>query len=329
MKKISLEELLKNKRSVPYREQYDYVAGLISAGKILPMKSAESNGKNPALPLSYWLVTQRKDYSRFRDELSFDLDPRIVPDFYLHHLPVYEKDRPFVLQLSDYLRNHSEELRTEVSENERSFAIWHREKFLQKGPGFRILKNCGVDPCILSFYTTSEPLAYYSADRSSGQNILMIENKDTFFSMRRALLNGKTEILGTTTGTLIYGAGKGIWKSLDDFDLCVEPYMKDPQNHYLYFGDLDYEGIGIYDKVREIFRSAAREIIPFAAAYRKMIEKAAVTGFDELPETREKQNRDISCEFFTYFDPETAARIKELLENGRYIPQEILNISDF
>lgn len=329
MKKITLEELLQSKSSASYREQYAYVTGLMDEGKILPMKSAKSNGKSPALPLRFWLVTPERDDSRYRDELSFDLDPRISPDYYLRHMAVYEKDRPFVLKLSDYLRNHSEDLRTEVSENERSFAIWQEEKFLQKGSGFRILKNCGIDPSVLSFYPTSEPLTYYSADRIPGQNILMIENKDTFFSMRKALLDGKKEILGRPIGTLIYGAGKGIWKSLDDFELCVEPYMRDPKNHYLYFGDLDYEGIGIYDKVREIFGNAGRKIVPFREAYQKMVNKAEAIGFDRLPKTREQQNRRIGNEFFFYFDEKTGEQMREILERGLYIPQEILNILDF
>ena len=56
--------------------------------------------------------------------------------------------------------------------------------------------------------------------------------------MRNYLLNGHTEI---------FGAGKGIIRSFQDFDLCAEPYMKHPKNTIYYFGDLDYEGIGIYE----------------------------------------------------------------------------------
>ena len=64
--------------------------------------------------------------------------------------------------------------------------------------------------------------------------------------MRNYLLNGHTEI---------FGAGKGIIRSFQDFDLCAEPYMKHPKNTIYYFGDLDYEGIGIYENLAEKFRS--------------------------------------------------------------------------
>ena len=36
---------------------------------------------------------------------------------------------------------------------------------------------------------------------------------------------------------------KSIHKSFPDFTFCMEPYLNDPENEILYFGDLDYEGI--------------------------------------------------------------------------------------
>lgn len=74
--------------------------------------------------------------------------------------------------------------------------------------------------------------------------MLILENKDTFFSMCRHLLEGNEEILGIKIDTLIYGAGKGIFRSFEDFDLCVEPYMQAEGNQIFYFGDLDYETTG-------------------------------------------------------------------------------------
>ena len=85
----------------------------------------------------------------------------------------------------------------------------------------------------------------YTHTREVPQNLLLLENKDTFYSMRRHLLEGKDTILGMKIGTLIYGAGKGILKSFQDFSICAEPYMQNRQNQIYYFGDLDYEGIGI------------------------------------------------------------------------------------
>lgn len=83
------------------------------------------------------------------------------------------------------------------------------------------------------------------------------------------------------------------------FDLCAEPYMKHPKNTIYYFGDLDYEGIGIYENLAEKFRSRWK-IIPFVPAYQAMLGK--VEQIIELPETKEHQNRNISTQFFSCFD---------------------------
>ena len=68
-------------------------------------------------------------------------------------------------------------------------------------------------------------------------------------------------------------------------------------------------------------------IVPFEAGYTKMLSKAK--GVDSIPETKEGQNRNIKDIFFSYFSMEQVKRMKEILEKGYYIPQEILNISDF
>lgn len=210
--------------------------------------------------------------------------------------------------------------------NERSFEIWNREKFLDREQGKKILKRCGIDIESLNIYRTTEPLSYYTHTRTVPQNLLILENKDTFFSMRNYLLSGHTEIFNIETGTLIYGAGKGILRSFQDFDLCAEPYMKHPGNTILYFGDLDYEGIGIYENLAEKFKDRWK-IIPFIPAYKAMLRKAESVKI--LPETKENQNRNINSEFFSYFDEQTVCEMKKILEEDRYIPQEILNTMDF
>ena len=171
-------------------------------------------------------------------DIKYTFSTMISVDYYLAHPDMYEKDRNWVLMLNQYLKKHTDALLTPESLNERSFEIWHREKFL---------------------------------DREQGKNILILENKDPFFSMRNYLLNGHNEIFGAEIGTLIYGAGKGIIRSFQDFDLCAEPYMKHPENTIYYFGDLDYEGIGIYENLAEKFRSRWK-IIPFVPAYQAMLE---------------------------------------------------------
>lgn len=325
MKRITLDEIQEQHQFETYDELYQYIIAEISNGVLKPIKASKSNGKKPALSMRYWVEEPVKDYSKLEEELLYELSPLISNHYYLKNLSLYEQDRNWVLMLNRYLINKRELLNQPESINERSFEIWGQEKFLKKGSGMRILKNCGISSELLNYYDTIEPMASYTHTRNIPQNLLLLENKDTFYSMRRHLLEGNSMILGMEIGTLIYGAGKGILKSFQDFSLCAEPYMQSKNNKIYYFGDLDYEGIGIYEKLAELFQKKYN-ILPFIPGYLRMIEKSKGVS---LPETKELQNRNISEKFFSFFSPETVIQMKSILETEQYIPQEILNIRDF
>ena len=64
-------------------------------------------------------------------------------------------------------------------------------------------------------------------------------------------------------------------------------------------------------------------------AYEKMLDKAWQLGFSRLPDMKEKQNANIGTSFLSAFDAERRHQIRELLDMGKYIPQEILNEHDW
>ena len=67
-------------------------------------------------------------------------------------------------------------------------------------------------------------------------------------------------------------------------------------------------------------------VLPFTSAYQKMILKSENII---LPKSKEQQNKNCGDIFLKYFDEDTTYKIKQILESGRYIPQEILQIADF
>lgn len=69
------------------------------------------------------------------------------------------------------------------------------------------------------------------------------------------------------------------------------------------------------------------KIEPFCDAYEAMLGKACEVK--HLPETKEQQNRNIGTLFFSYFTEEQVKEMRQILESETYIPQEILNITDF
>ena len=158
------------------------------------------------------------------------------------------------------------------------------------------------------------------------QKLLIIENKDTFFSMRKHLLAGNNQLLGENISTVIYGAGKRVVSYFQEFNASAEPYMLADGNELLYFGDLDYEGIGIYETLAESFAEQG-EIKPFIPAYLAML--AMADNYKQLPPTKKDQNRNLQGAFFRYFPVNAQSQMQSILQQDLYIPQEILTISDF
>lgn len=322
-----------------YEILYDYICERINLGELYPVKRSGLNGKRPPLYKAYWEVEEEKDSSEFEEELNFRLSPKINNGYYKKHTDQYKKDRDAIIKLNDFLINNNDRLKKAESVNERSFEIWNYEKFIKgerdnkdknenRGRGKKILSNVGIKLSELNIYETPEPFVSYTYDRTVPQNVLIIENKDTFYTIRKYMQEtGKNEILGKKFGTVIYGAGKKVKSSFKDFQYTAEKYLADKQNNFYYFGDLDYEGIGIYEGLYKVFRE--KNIIePFKDAYIKMYEKAEMIGLCNLPITKENQNRNIDYIFSDYFDSEVWNKFEKILRMEKYIPQEIINVWD-
>lgn len=336
-KYISLEEIARKENIEQYSCLAEYIYSRIESGCLEPVKAHGTNGKKPALYKDYRILEEKPDYSHYLEEIRYRLSPKIDVSYYLEHPAQYAIEREEVLLLSRYLDRKSDGPACPVSMNERSFEIWGREKFLSSQDrrghgevtGRRVLRHTGITLEQLNLYETTEPLAYYCRSRQVPQNILILENKDTFYSMRRYLLEGGKTIFQMEVGTLIYGAGKGILKSFRDRSLCVEPYVQDGQNQLFYFGDLDFEGIRIFENLLEKYQGEA-SICPFVPAYERMLQKGlSEFGLDRLPRTKKGQNRGLSGSFMDFFSEKIKAQMYYVLERDRYIPQEIINIQDY
>ena len=332
--KISYTELVKGGSFKSYTEECEHIKRLMEKGKISPIKSSGTNGKKPAMYKYFWIYEPEADYSGFIYELQYKLNQLINPEYYLNHPEVYGYERKFVLDLSRYLTENKDDLKIQLSENERSYAIWHLEKFLSgqvqnikehRVSAASILKHCGIDMKVLNVYHTYEPFSYYSKSKEIPQNILILENLDPFYSMRMKMMSGDAEIFGTDFSTLIYGSGKKVSSMFSGFELFSEDYLKDKNNRFFYFGDLDFEGIGIFESLYRKMEGII-EILPFKSAYNAL---TADYDIDELPESKELQNKNVGDVFWEFFTLEEKRKILDILESGKYIPQEKLSILNF
>lgn len=322
--KVSLEELEKLYKVNDYLKLKDIIIELIDTEQIKPIKASGLNGKKPALFTMYRIIAKKEIRSDIIDELNYKLHPLLQLEYYYKNVDIYEIDREYITKLSEFLKNNKEQLNTRVSLNERSFQIWQKEKYLKNGGGKKLLSNLGLEISYLNTYDTNEPLAYYSQHKSTPQNILILENADTFYSFREYLIKKQDKILGIDIGTLIYGRGKGIIKSFSEFDLIAEPYLLNKNNQILYFGDLDYEGIIIYESFYRQFHKDYN-IEPFREGYIQMLNYAKNM---DLPYTKDGQNRNIENIFKKNFTDKENKLIDEILTKNLYIPQEILNVGN-
>lgn len=325
-KVIELDEIEKIYKPESYEELRRVVGELIKEERLLPVINSGGNGKKPTLYKKYRILEKNEDYSELLDEINYKLSTKFSIEYYKNHLDKYKEHRDYILKLSDFITNKQSLLNKTISMNERAFQIWGREKFLQKEGGKTIVKNLGINLEDLNYYDTSEPLAYYSKSKETPQKILIIENKDTYYTMRRHLIEGGEDIFGEDVSTLIYGGGKNINKAFNDYKISVEPYVSDSRNKILYFGDLDYEGIIIYEGLYELF-GKEYNMSPFISGYKKMIDKAKEESI-WLPKTKEGQNKNISEIFLSEFNDNYRAEIEKILGDGLYIPQEIVSIID-
>ena len=325
-KYITLDELKNIIRTEDYNELVDRISELEKCNVIRYVKSSSRNGMTPSLYMKYRIVPEEKDYSDIITEIRL-LHHYINAEKYVRFPERYENVRNLIFNLSEYLKNNPDSFRSPMSENERAYRIWHDEKILDKPESVRILKETGVFDK-LNVYSTPEPFFDYRI-KSVPERVLVIENKDTWFTLRKIMLESHTGIslYGKFFDCILYGEGRKVTKSessLTDY-LSLDNFS----GQVYYWGDIDYEGIGIYLSAEKV--NSRLSIKPFISAYSDMMQEFekiySVENRDSFlcrKVQRIPENMDI---FLKFFDSVTGQKIEKYLAEGMYIPQEIINYS--
>lgn len=301
-----------------YNRYFAIVTDLVKNSIISPVKRSGSNGRIPPLYKRYTIAKQEDShedvlpYIRLLHE-AFNIEGYLLnPDKYREH-------GKWLITLDKFMKSENEALKTPLSINERSFDIFNMEKALRENRiVLSILKfNPGLRER-LNFYETPEPFFIYNINRAERTNVLIIENKDTWYTVKNCMNESLNSIYGIRFDSLIYGEGRKISRKIDSLTEFDKSFFQGSKTTYYYFGDLDYEGIGIAKDVIRI--NPGLEIRLMKQLYIDMIN--ASKGID-VPSSKQAKC-DIKW-FVSNFDDKDAFIINELLENGKYIPQEILN----
>jgi hypothetical protein len=256
-------------------------------------------------------------------ELTTGLFHKLDINYYMQHVQEYKKHRPYILRISNLISNGPAEI---LTANERAFELFGDEKALTSPDkaafdGSRVLKNLGLTLEDIGTETISEPFVYTKSngfdtrDISLVRSILIVENKDTYWTLKNAVLQSDLDYIDM----IIFGKGKAIFSTFK----YIEEVGGRLNDSYFYFGDLDSEGIEIFNFIRKKY--AEYEIVPAVTYYEYMINKV---GVENAKTIRTRQKVRNCSPFIDYFSDVMGHNIKTIVENNLYIPQEAINRTD-
>lgn len=306
-----------------YEALAETVRGYVEEGLLTPVKASGLNGRRPALYNRYKIVKPRKDYSATYARIKL-LHPRFDHGYYLAAPEQYEAIAEELEALSAFLWGRGEELQVPMSINERSFSIFGKEKLLksiehQFSTYFRMSGFSFED---LHTYATPEPFFEYIHPTLSQGHILIIENKDTWYTLRKIMREeDKPRLFDIPVKVLLYGEGKKITRQSGRLREYVEEILGNEEMDFYYFGDLDYEGIAIFQEAKG--KNPEVRLRLLVEAYEAMLDAAFSK---EYPDTRDNRSPRADLEdFLSHFGKAHREKITRIFEKGQYIPQEILN----
>ena len=330
-KTISDEELQQILQESDYGIFHTEVEKLVESGVLVPVKSSKTNGRLPPLFNRYRIVKPQEDYTIYLVSIR-RLNPHLNIAGYLQRPELYYKHLEIVEGISKYLWFAQDLLDWPMSRKERSFSLWGREKFLDEQMALvrEVLKFNGLEEDFLNYYDTPEPFFEYHHSHGELKTVLVIENKDTWFTFRKLMqATGNNNISGTVVNVLLYGEGNKITKNgaLEEYRAtmlggqCGQNVSTQCRPKFLYFGDLDWEGIRLFFRTREA--NPALDLKPFSSLYRLMLELAESV---ELPKSLDQRGVVGPLpEFLSLLGIPEEESLRALLAEGKYIPQEIVN----
>lgn len=314
-KRITLEEL--NNICCESERFGEQITELTQHGVLIPIKSSGTNGnqKNP-LFMRYTICIE--DKTQIAPDEIYSLHPRLSANGYLlRNREQFVNNRMFLNRLSEWLTHY--EVSDMMSRRERSFFIFGNEKELDYH--LRLLECIGISGETLHCYETPEQcFSDYIPVRKSKMTLLICENKDIWFNIRRMMYEtGARSLFDTTIDGVIFGQGNDI-TGKEKF-LSYAQYLGAGEVSFLYCGDIDRAGFDIFIRLCKVAGELHIEL--FLPAYRKMLE---LSRSIQLPDSED--GRCIIPEMsgiLSLFSVDEQKQITQILQDNKRLPQEILS----
>lgn len=273
-KSITLEALTDLLKADPADTKglYDRISELAGASILEPVKNSGQNGNRKYPLFKKYRIMIKEESSEEVEKQIRQLHPALQRTGYLSlHVKEYLKHREVVDCLNTFL--FSRKAGEQISRKERSFEIFGREKVLDDPEVKSLLRHLEISESDLGFYDTPEYCFHdYIPERKNDLTLLICENKDIWFNIRRCMFEDHFKSLfGVAIDGVVYGNGSKVSNKAGALVEYVR-FMGNPNVTFLYWGDIDREGFDIFRRTRDVNDSLNIEL--FIPGYRKMIERA-------------------------------------------------------
>ncbi|MBN3493787.1 Wadjet anti-phage system protein JetD domain-containing protein [Vibrio neptunius] len=202
---------------------------------------------------------------------------------------------------------------------ERSLEIFSYEKALKATGSNGVIYDTGVHQLTLAdlgaFYV-APPLAWESPfaepEHVGERPLLVVENSTPYYSLTR--WNRQAKVYAC----IVYGSGKQVEASLPQQSELLDTY---PQAEIRYFGDIDPEGIAIFQGAeRAMQQHEQRKLVPDLSLYQTLLD----IGIGSRQDFKEKE-LDFD-KLRAQFGDSVTGQIQQLFASGKRISQEHLGL---
>ncbi len=301
-------------------ELFGMIAVLTEQQILSPIKGSKTNG-NRVYPiyLKYKVFLPHDTYETELEEINA-LHPLLLKNGYLQSKPdEYKKYRSFLQKLDCYLFERKEN-EISISRKERSFEIFDEEKALDNKSFSALLERMGMTANVLGFYDTPEYCFNdYIPERKAEMTLLICENKDIWFNIRRMMFeNHARKLFDTHIDGVVYGCGNKIsgLGALTTYTDFIGSKVK-----YLYWGDIDRAGLNIY--LSAVRANPNIDVKLFVPAYEEMLRLAETKNIPNSDD--EHSHMDDYSHIFELVNQKLKHLFEQNIQNNKRIPQEIIN----
>ncbi|NMF04664.1 Wadjet anti-phage system protein JetD domain-containing protein [Clostridium beijerinckii] len=304
-------------QNIYYTDFYNIIKELENLG-IIKSCGKDKTSVNPSLFKKYKVCREKNVFTE-EEKINIAKLNRVNLGYYSKRVDEFREDYDIIVALNNLLRDTTSYI--EITLNEISYIIFGYEKAMSEDEASVVMKKLGIKEENLGCRMKNEPLlntifkGFYEKDR---RNILIVENLETYWSLNKVLREMSNDI-----DMLIWGKGCSIESNFRGTIL----YGVNKNDRIFYFGDIDLSGVDIFLRLKNNFKDFS--IMPSTSLYKNLLRIGTKMG---IKKSRSQKQIDIDEDrlniFLNAFTSEVKDKLKAIIKNREYIPQEALNYNE-